>query len=318
MKALGYWLLAFAVVAGLPITAAQAQPFARTWVSAATGSDDNACTRTSPCATWAGALAKTLPYGEIDALDPGGYGAVTITQSVSLYNEGVGEAGITVTGASAIVIDAPQGTVNLRGLTLNGSDNAENGVLIQSASEVNIENCVIQGFTSSGQLAGVYVNPTTILGTASVAIGGSSIRGNNAGVIIKPGSQAYAYVTIDHSRITSNIGAGVRIDGSGGGNIYATVTDTNVSLNGANGVYAVSDNSNVLVSLMRDVFSINNEYGVEASGIHTIVTIGESVMLSNQAGALDAVASASLWSHQTNQVVLSSGGTGFTANIGQQ
>jgi hypothetical protein len=304
MKTLRLCFVGLVVVLCTPITAAHAQK-ARTWVSGA-GSDSNPCTRTQPCATWAAALANTLPYGEIDALDPGGFGTVTITQSVSLFS--VGEAGTAVAGANAITINAPGAAVNLRGLTLNGVNNAQNGILIEAASQVNIENCVIQAFNSSGQLAGIYINPTAALKSVGVQISNCSIWQNNAGVIIKPGSTSFAYVAIDHSRIVNNLGAGVRVDGSSGGVINASVTDSIMSLNGANGLVAISNGGNVTVGLMRDVFNTNDQYGVQASGIHTTVVVGQSQFLNNLVGEGAAQASASLLTYHDNQLLFGSGG----------
>src|SRR5882757_6750105 len=83
----------------------------RTWVSGL-GNDANPCTRTQPCLTFQAAHDKTAAGGEIDVLDPGGYGTVTITKSISIVNEGVGVAGIrTVAGATAITINAGSGDV---------------------------------------------------------------------------------------------------------------------------------------------------------------------------------------------------------------
>lgn len=54
----------------------------RTWVSSV-GDDANPCSRTAPCKTLAGAISKTAAGGEIDALDPGGFGALMITKSIT-------------------------------------------------------------------------------------------------------------------------------------------------------------------------------------------------------------------------------------------
>src|SRR6516225_12314689 len=100
----------------LPIVA-QAQA-TRTWVSGV-GDDANPCSRTAPCKTFAGAISKTAPGGEIDVLDPGGFGAVTITKSISI--EACCIAGVLVSGTNGIVVSAPAGSnVVLRGLTIEG------------------------------------------------------------------------------------------------------------------------------------------------------------------------------------------------------
>src|SRR4029077_10913147 len=76
----------------------------RTWVSGV-GDDANPCSRTAPCKTFAGAISKTAPAGEINVLDPGGFGAVTITKSITISSEGF-EAGVLVSGTNGIVISA--------------------------------------------------------------------------------------------------------------------------------------------------------------------------------------------------------------------
>src|SRR5947208_13498090 len=106
-------LLAFALYAA----PAEAQ-LSRTFVSAATGNDANNCDRPTPCRTFQGAHDKTNSQGEVTVLDPGGYGGLTITKSISIVNDGVGEASVLVSGgAIGILIQAPAAAyVNLRGI----------------------------------------------------------------------------------------------------------------------------------------------------------------------------------------------------------
>src|SRR5262245_10199242 len=100
-----FLLAAIALAFCTAVDPAQAQ-LARTFVSAATGNDANACDRAAPCRTFAQAHASTLANGEITVLDPGGYGAVTITKTISIINDGVGEAGVLVSGgANGITIN---------------------------------------------------------------------------------------------------------------------------------------------------------------------------------------------------------------------
>src|SRR5947208_4918429 len=93
----------------------------RTWVSG-TGDDANPCSRTTPCKTFAGAISKTAPGGEISVLDPGGFGAITITKSISITQEGSGEAGILASGINGVTVNAaPTDIVSLRGLIIDCS-----------------------------------------------------------------------------------------------------------------------------------------------------------------------------------------------------
>src|SRR5258708_18213773 len=77
----------------------------RTWVSGV-GDDANPCSRTAPCKTFAGAISKTAPGGEIDALDPGGFGAVTITKGITIDGGGGHVASFLVSGTNGIVVQA--------------------------------------------------------------------------------------------------------------------------------------------------------------------------------------------------------------------
>src|SRR5579871_3029423 len=92
----------------------------RTWVSGV-GDDANPCSRTAPCKTFAGAIAKTAALGEINVLDPGGFGAVTITKSITIDGSGGSIAGVLVTGTNGIVVNAgTNDTVVLKNLDING------------------------------------------------------------------------------------------------------------------------------------------------------------------------------------------------------
>src|SRR5438477_11710880 len=125
------------LVAGFS-TAAHAQA-TRTWVSGV-GDDVNPCSRTAPCKTFAGAISKTANNGIINALDPGGFGAVTITKSITLDGTPF-MAGVLHSGVQGIVINVAGGTVILRGLDIEGAQTGTNGVSILAAQNVIIERC---------------------------------------------------------------------------------------------------------------------------------------------------------------------------------
>src|SRR5688500_8002714 len=74
----------------LAITTLAPAQATRTWVSGV-GDDVNPCSRTAPCKTYAGAISKTARDGEISTLDPGGFGAVTITKSITINGGGGGQ-----------------------------------------------------------------------------------------------------------------------------------------------------------------------------------------------------------------------------------
>src|SRR5687767_4629596 len=130
-------------LASASVASAQAT---RTWVSGV-GSDANPCSRTAPCKTFAGAIAKTAAKGELNVLDPGGFGGVTITKSISTISDG-NIAGVLVTSGNGITINAlATDVINLRGLDFNGIGRGVPGVVVLSARAVHVENCLIRGFT---------------------------------------------------------------------------------------------------------------------------------------------------------------------------
>src|SRR5215470_19577309 len=144
-----FMIKTIAAVAVVVFTCALASAQAtRTWVSGV-GDDANPCSRTAPCKTFAGAIAKTATGGEIDVLDPGGFGAVTITKSISI--EACCIAGVLVSGTNGIVVQAPAGSnVGLRGLTMDGLGTGLAGVKFLSGGSLYVENCFINNFTAFG------------------------------------------------------------------------------------------------------------------------------------------------------------------------
>src|SRR5579872_6871373 len=169
MKTRRMWfgLLGLALAVGLPIAPANAQA-TRTWVSGV-GDDANPCSRTAPCKTFAGSISKTAPGGEIDALDPGGFGALTITKSITLDGGGGQVASVLVAGTNGIVVAAGASDVviirNLRlyGLLGNGTNSGNaglSGISFISGKDLNIENCVIFGFNTAGITATLSATAT--------------------------------------------------------------------------------------------------------------------------------------------------------------
>ena len=171
------------VVAVISAFASLAQAQAtRTWVSGV-GDDVNPCSRTAPCKTFAGAITKTALGGVINAVDPAGFGTVTITKSITIDGTGT-LAGIlaAMTNGINIKIDDPKDiakAVRIRGLTIDGVGTGNNGINVVAANNVTIEDTVIDGFTKNGinALAGdVYVTNT-------------AIRNNGTGINTRPAGQ---------------------------------------------------------------------------------------------------------------------------------
>jgi hypothetical protein len=202
-------ILAISLFALLHIDPAAAQSI-RTWVSGV-GDDVNPCSRTAPCKTFAGAISKTATGGEINCLDPGGFGSVTITKSITISCPSTGTAGITAAGVFGIIVNTPVGAeVLLEGLDIdgfvNGTTPGTHGVRVLSATNVTIQKCSIRNFSQNG----VDLNAPA---GARVVIIDSLIVGNNAGVAINgvAGATNVAVVLrtlIDNNNFSVVVGTG--------------------------------------------------------------------------------------------------------------
>jgi hypothetical protein len=169
----------------------------RTWVSGV-GDDANPCSRTAPCKTFAGAIAKTAIGGEIDVLDPGGFGAVTITKSISIVS--TTEGGVLVSGTNGIVVEVGAAdTVVLEGLDFEGlnSNSSLSGVLVSGAlggGRTIIRKCSIRNFTSG----------VTVTGGARASVIDSLLVNNKTGVNVQNSSVGIVqHTTIDLSTTTA-------------------------------------------------------------------------------------------------------------------
>ena len=136
--------------AGLGLSALPASAQAtRTWVSGV-GSDANPCSRTAPCQTFAGAISKTAAGGEIDCLDPGGFGAVTITKAITIDCGGV-TGGILAAAVNGVIINAGvNDRIVLRNLSIQGVGTGINAIRFLAGLHLTVENVRISGFTTIG------------------------------------------------------------------------------------------------------------------------------------------------------------------------
>ena len=138
----------------------------RTWVSGV-GSDANPCSRTAPCMTFAGAISKTAAGGEIDALDPGGFGAVTITKSITIDGGGGVASVMASSGTNGITVSAgATDIVTIRNVQVQGdlgndsspSTAGDDGIQFNSGAMLSIDNCKIDGFSIDGIIASTSAN----------------------------------------------------------------------------------------------------------------------------------------------------------------
>jgi hypothetical protein len=296
-------------------------PSSQTFVSATIGNDSNPCTRVSPCLTFAVALAQTTAGGEIDVLDPGDFGPVTITKSITIFGNAAGGAGIsTSTGTSGIVVSAgANDVIHLGGLTFDGVNaSGTSGVVFLSGARLNIENCAVLGFTTSG----ITLSPGTgSAATTRLVVQGTTILNNATGLLIQPTGGIAANVTLRRLHIDHNTGEGLRVDGTGSsGAINATFADSTTSFNASNGIDAVSGPGNATLDIMRVVAATNGSAGIQSnqsSGGIASVSVGSSLLRANAIG-IQATGGASLLSYGNNQVTGNASNGSFTGTAGLQ
>jgi hypothetical protein len=230
---------------GLVSVNAVAQPAQRTFVSTG-GVDTNPCSRSSPCRNFAAAVTAVAGGGEVVVLDSGGYGAVSITKSVSLISPGGVYAGTTGFSGSAISINVSGGSVVLRGLSINGLG-ATDGIAIVMASTVHIENLVASGFAGNA----VHVQ------AGSFTVRDSEIRDNAEGIFIDDLTGS-VNGSIDHTRLENNSLRGVEVNAG-----QAALRDC-FFFHGDRAIVVGSSTGLAEVTLIGCMISGSN-YGVEAT-----------------------------------------------------
>jgi hypothetical protein len=249
--------MASVVILTLVVTGLAHAQATRTWVSGV-GDDVNPCSRTAPCKTWAGAISKTARDGEINALDPGGFGVVSIVKSITLdgtsfmastLNSGTNGININITDVNDV-----RKAVILRGLSINGGGTGTRGVNVLAATSVFIINCHIFGQHGAP---------------------GHGVHDSRAGG---------GLLEITNTTIVSNAGDGIRVEPSTGSTqLNVHISNCTVQKN-ANGFFA---GSNVRASIYQSVFSQNTSAGIAASqtaGGNTDVNVNLSMVSNNVTG----------------------------------
>ncbi|HEX8450485.1 MAG TPA: hypothetical protein VF647_00240 [Longimicrobium sp.] len=214
----------------------------RTWVSGV-GDDVNPCSRTAPCKTFAGAISKTAAGGEIDCLDPGGFGAVTITKSITIDCNGVTGGSLFAGATSGISVNGTDIVVVLRNLQINGAGTGQVGVRFVNGKRVIMENVLV----AQASVAGVLVS--SMAGSGHLVINNSQILNNYDGLRVGygitsisnstiAGNQIFALIAENsgvinaHDNLIASNGIAVQAGNGGAGQASATV---NISSNGVNG-----------------------------------------------------------------------------------
>jgi hypothetical protein len=282
----------FALTFCAAASAAQAQ--SRTWVSGV-GDDLNPCSRTAPCKTFAGAFSKTAAGGEINVLDPGAYGTVTITKSISIEAD-ENFAGVLGAGTNAIIVNAAAtDRVVLRGLTIEGATTGLNGIRFLAGGTLEIEDCTINNFSQKG----IDIEPS-VAGTTNVFIKDTIVRNNvltpatGGGILLKPaaGGTINAYlenVSMDHNVFGIQALTGTNV----------TIRNSSVTNSTNNGFFAQSIGGTTRMNL-DECMSANNANGIRVDGSGAAVRFSNTT-LANNAGGVNVTASGQAISYQNNR-----------------
>jgi len=281
-------------------TSAQAQA-TRTWISGV-GDDVNPCSRTAPCKTFPGAITKTAAGGEIDTLDPGGFGAVTVNKAITLADEGVGEGGILVAGTNGITVNCstdPNCVVQVRGLIIDGGppgSNSLSGIRFVAGKALQVQNTVIRNFTGGSPNGyGINFNPN---GPAQLDISDCVITSNGqagggagigAGVNIIPQTGGSANVTIVRTTISNNSN-GIRIDNTNAAApTNVNIRDTTIANSGTHDVAVVNPTSGTpqkdTVTIDHSTITNAGGDGVVANGVNSVANLNNNVISGNGKGA---------------------------------
>lgn len=298
----GIFILALVLLTASPLAMAQAT---RTWVSGV-GDDVNPCSRTAPCKTYAGAISKTAAGGVINTLDPGGFGAVTITKSITITGGGDSGGGILSTATNGIVINAgANDVVNLINLNIDGSPGSGlNGIRILNAGTVNVRDVRIDAMRSAvpngrginvansagvlrlnldnvtitNSLGGVLLAPT---GTGSVVadISNSSFSGNTNGIRLAERTTVSMHNTV----VTGNGSNGIVVFGSAAGPAFLSIDNSQVTSNGTvtPGTAGISVEGAQATAWVSDVLITDNPIGFRSTGGAALVSFNNNKVAGN-------------------------------------
>ena len=281
-------LMVALATAGMTIgysTPASAQA-TRTWVSGV-GDDVNPCSRTAPCKTFAGAISKTANGGEINCLDPGGFGAVSIIKSMVIdchYTEGGALA-----GGNGITVNAqPTDVVVIRGLDIFGVNPPTHGIRVVAGGAVIVEDTVIRRFNAANSF-GISFQPgaTTSLTVINSTITQNGSGATGGGINIQPtGASGIARVVLRNSIVNNNANTGVWVNSTGSTNPNGSALHmdnsaiTNTTGDGLRLLQPVGT-AGQFGMITNSQIAINSASGITANGAGIVFRAGNNTISGN-------------------------------------
>lgn len=300
-------LLAIATFMFAFASLAQAQA-TRTWVSGV-GDDANPCSRTAPCKTFAGAISKTAVDGEINAIDPAGFGAVTITKAITIDGGTTGQAGILAAGTNGIIVNitanSGSNVVELRNISLNGAGTGINGIRILSSfsgTSVFVENCIIFGFRGNGTLSRGISDERTSNG--NLFVGNTLIKNNSGAGVVVIGATGTGTATLENVQSLLNA-AGIVVSGA---NKIMVARNSVASKNSGIGFDAENGAKLDMINCLTSF----NATGIESDNAGTEIRVSRSTITRNTTNGL-GLGGGTILSYGTNEISANTGNETFTA-----
>jgi hypothetical protein len=322
MSKFRHTLNVFAVVIfTLTVTSlAQAQA-TRTWVSGV-GDDANPCSRTAPCKTFAGAISKTFTGGEIDAIDPGGFGVINITKSITIDGGGT-FASILASGTNGVTVNVgvnandPQRRVTLRRLSINGTgasgtvgtSTGIRGINAIAFTSLHVENCYINNFTT----VGIDVNVGATTSFPLVSITDTNISNTGTGIQMTTATGGVLTGVMDKTRV-ENCANGILAKDRA----FVTIRDSVVQGPGTGTGVGIQAPSNSAGINLESTVIFNWATGVAAGAGGSRVDLSNTSILNNTTGITVGGSAANINSHGNN-VIAGNSSAGTTPNpVGPQ
>jgi hypothetical protein len=312
-------VLTLAAVLGLAGPAAWGQAI-RTWVSG-TGDDTFPCSRTAPCKTFAGAMLKTAAGGEINVLDPGSFGAVSITKSITIDGTPF-LSGVLASNTTGVTVNAADtDVVILRNLDINGASTTLpglRGIRFLAGKALYVEGCRIYGFNGNPG-RGIDFAPTVASGgVAQLFVTNSDIRENltvttGGGIVLTPGAGISVKAVLDNVRIERN---NVGLQANPGSAVSARHT-TSVA-NRLDGFNATGNGIAATIFLENCTSSFNGGNGMLATGVAAVIRMTESSITGNALQGIATAASGQVLSFGTNNNDGNTGADGTPTPVAQQ
>ncbi|MCE7798383.1 hypothetical protein LWE61_17740 [Sphingobium sufflavum] len=307
-----------AILGGLWLATPASAQATRTWISGV-GDDANPCSRTAPCKTFAGAISKTAAGGEIDCLDPGGFGTVTIVKAITLNCLGPSNGGILSSSTNGIVVNAgADDDIYLIGIDIHGGSTGLNGIRFLAGGSLTLKHVAIKGTRYNG----IEFAPT---GTSTLIVEDTLIANTGqdgatyAGIQLRPTGAGVAKLLVERSQILTGR-YGIIADGTGTtGKINGVVNDSSISGNVQNGITtSIGTASNATLTVNNAIIAGNGNNGLAASGINAGLLVGNTSVYGN-GGGIFATAGSAIVSYGTNRVNGNNGNDGaFTTTIPQK